>query len=107
MRNDYYLRTYGVSIADLEGLLAAQDGRCAICLTHWKECAAPKASRYERVFVQHLYVDHDHVTGKIRGLLCNYCNIAIGFLKENVEIIKSAADYLQAHKGMDEQTDTI
>lgn len=101
MRNQYYERTYGVSIADLEHLLAAQDNRCAICLTHWKQCPAPKASRYETVFVQHLYVDHDHVTGSVRGLLCNNCNAAIAFLKEDLKTLNSAITYLRKYKGMD------
>lgn len=70
MREQYYRRTYGVSFEDLNRLLDAQKGRCGICGTYWKDCPAPKASRYEAVFVQHLYVDHDHATGKVRGLLC-------------------------------------
>jgi hypothetical protein len=99
MRDQYYERTYGVSIAELEHLLMAQESRCAICLTHWKECPAPKASRYETVFVQHLYVDHDHVTGDVRELLCNNCNAAIAFLKGDLEILNSAITYLRKHKG--------
>lgn len=106
MRNQYYERTYGVQITELEHLLALQDNRCAICQTHWKECPAPKASRYESVFVQHLYVDHDHATSAVRGLLCNNCNTAIAFLKEDPTLFKSAMAYLRKHKGMDEQTDT-
>lgn len=98
MRNQYYQRTYGVGIAGLEYLLASQQGRCAICPTHWKECAAPKASCYETVFVQHLYVDHDHQTGKVRGLLCNNCNAAIAFLNDEPKLLDSAKAYLLKHK---------
>jgi len=101
MRNQYYERTYGIGISGLESLLAAQQDRCAICRKHWKECAAPKASRYETVFVQHLYVDHDHDTGKVRGLLCNNCNAAIAFLNEDLELLDSAKAYLQEHKRAD------
>jgi len=101
MRDQYYQRTYGVSLTDLEGLLESQKDRCAICRTHWKECPAPKASRYETVFVQHLYVDHDHATSAVRGLLCNNCNAAIAFLKEDLKILDSAIAYLQKHKGTD------
>ena len=101
MRDQYYKRTYGVSLTDLERLLVSQKHRCAICRTHWKECPAPKASRYETVFVQHLYVDHDHMTSAVRGLLCNNCNAAIAFLKEDPNILSSAITYLQKHKGND------
>lgn len=98
MRDQYYQRTYGVGIATLESLLAFQQGRCAICHKHWKECAAPKASGYETVFVQHLYVDHDHETGKVRGLLCNNCNAAIAFLNDETKLLDSAKAYLLKHK---------
>ena len=95
MREQYYRRTYGVSFEDLNRLLEAQKGRCGICGTYWKDCPAPKASRYEAVFVQHLYVDHDHATGKVRGLLCNLCNIAIAYLKDDVRIIEAAKAYIE------------
>ena len=102
MRNQYYERTYGVPMSHLASLLADQRGRCGICLTWWEECPAPKQSRYESVFVQHLYVDHDHATGRIRGLLCNNCNAAIAFLKEDARIVDAAAEYLRKHKGNSE-----
>jgi hypothetical protein len=53
----------GVSDADYEALLAAQGGGCAICGN------PPKTRR--------LHVDHDHKTGKVRGLLCHRCNRAL------------------------------
>jgi len=95
MREQYYQRTYGVSFEVLDALLAQQEGRCAICGTFWKDCPAPKASQYETVYVQHLYVDHDHATGAVRGLLCNNCNIAIAFLKDDPRILESARTYLR------------
>lgn len=98
MRDQYYSRTYGVPMSHLEGLFAAQNGRCAICLLWWEECPATKQSRYESVFVQHLYVDHDHQDGRVQGLLCNNCNTAIAFLKEDPHILESAAAYLRKHK---------
>lgn len=53
-------KTYGLTAADYDALLRAQDGRCAICR------ARPKSKR--------LAVDHDHKTGAVRGLLCSRCN---------------------------------
>lgn len=40
-------------------------------------------------------IDHDHKTGKIRGLLCGFCNKAIGLLKENINILRNAIHYLE------------
>ena len=53
-------RTYGITQREYEALLSAQDGRCAICTR------VPRSRR--------LAVDHDHNTGKVRGLLCYTCN---------------------------------
>ena len=62
MRDLYYRRTYGITADEADEILAAQNGRCAIC------CApAP-----ERLASMHL--DHDHGTGQIRGFLCLDCN---------------------------------
>lgn len=97
MRDQYYRRTYGVGLVELERLFEQQERRCAICRTFWEECPAPKASRYERDVVQHLYLDHDHATGRIRGLLCNNCNAAIAMLREDLRVVDAAKAYLQKH----------
>jgi hypothetical protein len=62
-------------------MLAAQGGACAIC----------KEPRPEE---RTLHVDHDHETGKIRGLLCFRCNNALGDLRENFDLAQKAAEYL-------------
>lgn len=71
--------SYGIGIEDYERMLEAQNFRCAIC-----------QSLEER-----LHVDHDHVTGKVRGLLCNACNTGIGLLRDSKSILRSAIDYLE------------
>lgn len=77
---DHALRVrYGIDFATYDKMRAAQNGLCAICGHHKK-----------------LDVDHDHKTGKVRGLLCRSCNIGIGYLKESPELLRSAADYLDA-----------
>lgn len=43
-------------------------------------------------------VDHDHNTGRIRGILCRNCNVAIGYFKENTGNLKSAIAYLETNK---------
>jgi hypothetical protein len=45
-----------------------------------------------------LHVDHDHVTGKVRGLLCNTCNVALGALQDSEELLIKAAGYIARHK---------
>ena len=69
------------------------DRKQADRLRHWTECPAPRPSRYEDGFLQHLYVDHDHSTGKIRGLLCHVCNSAIGLLGDDPDRADAATSY--------------
>lgn len=72
-------RVYGLSADDYNRLVERQGGRCAIC----KEDGA------------RLFVDHDHATGAVRGLLCHDCNIAISWLDDDPERALSAARYLR------------
>lgn len=82
---DYRLKAaYGISLAQYEEMLVAQDGRCKIC-------GSDKADSRGRS----LHVDHDHLTGKVRGLLCNQCNHAIGLLQDSPERFERAASYLR------------
>lgn len=69
---------YGV---DYDELVAKQDGKCAVCGT------GPGKFR--------LAVDHCHATGKVRGLLCVTCNLAAGYLRDNPELVRRLADYLE------------
>lgn len=83
-RNNQYYRTahwYGITKEFALELHNKQDGKCAIC-----------GKREKR-----LCIDHDHVTGKVRGLLCHGCNLGIGNLQDNPEILTKAAKYLRKH----------
>jgi hypothetical protein len=84
-RKDRHLKhLYGLSLVGYERLLAAQDGRCAVC----GEPPAPGRRA--------LAVDHDHQTGRVRGLLCGLCNRGVGAFRDNPEFARRAASYLEA-----------
>lgn len=75
-------KRYGISEADYNQMLAAQQGRCGIC------------HRYRQ-----LIVDHSHATEQVRGLLCSHCNSALGFFEESIEALQSAIAYITVHAG--------
>jgi hypothetical protein len=77
------LRKYGVTLEEVLALLAKQDGKCAIC-------GKPILARY--------HVDHDHGTGKVRGLLCFSCNGGLGSFSDNVDRLRSAIAYLEGNR---------
>jgi hypothetical protein len=85
--DNYYKNVYDVSITDVEEMLEKQGGVCAIC----KE---PGFNMNEYVRSP-LNVDHCHETGTVRGLLCHNCNRALGLLKDSVERLQTAIDYLK------------
>jgi hypothetical protein len=91
-------RRYGTPIDQLERILHEQGSCCAICLRPWSACASAKRTRYEKSFLQHLCVDHDHRRGNVRGLLCNACNTAIGLFEEDLTRFDNAAAYLRRHR---------
>ena len=68
IRNCLYKREYGITLEDYDLMLIEQEGKCAVCGSD-----DPKGKG-------RFHVDHDHDTGKVRGLLCHYCNIAEGYL---------------------------
>lgn len=77
-------KNFGKGILETyQEIFEAQGGVCAIC-------ASPENGRYA-----HLSVDHNHDTGKIRGLLCNNCNRGIGLLKDDPKILEQAKKYLE------------
>lgn len=94
-RRQYLLRRYGVTLEHLEELLLQQQGCCAICGRHWTACTPACKSRYETMFLNYLCVDHDHESGRVRSLLCNACNTAIGLLEEDLARFEAAADYVR------------
>lgn len=82
---------YGLKPADFDRMLTEQGGACSICSVNLD------GSGYERNAPN---VDHDHETGQVRALLCRPCNIALGHLRDDPEIVRSALDYLVRWKGV-------
>jgi len=78
----YYKRVYGIDLATYQKLFNIQGGNCAICL---------KPEKRKR----NLCVDHDHKTGQIRGLLCENCNIGIGYFADDFVVLYMASEYLK------------
>ena len=70
---------YGISKEEYEGVLEKQNGVCAIC---------------GGVLTRKLSVDHDHSTGKFRGLLCTKCNLGLGCFNDDSSLLKRAMEYL-------------
>jgi hypothetical protein len=88
----YHLgRRYKITKENYHGLLEAQGGSCAICKGENRQ--SDKRTGKNRS----LHVDHNHKTGSIRGLLCHKCNLALGFLNEDVKKIKSMIKYLEKY----------
>lgn len=79
----YYLkRDFNLTIQEYNKLLKKQSFCCAICKKPQSE------------FKINLAVDHCHTTGKVRGLLCNVCNIGLGYFKDKKQLLFSAIEYL-------------
>jgi len=75
-------RRFGMTLEEYIHLLNKCGGKCEIC-------GAEMSSNNHR-----LGIDHNHITGEIRGILCNACNVGIANLKEDMSILESAIKYL-------------
>lgn len=76
--------SYGMTPEDYDQMFVKQGSCCSICKT-------TKPTGKWKVFA----VDHCHETGQIRGLLCNECNRGMGLLKDNADLLRKAAEYLE------------
>lgn len=85
-------KKYGADfgVENFNAMLKDQQGLCAVC--QQKEVA-----RGRKGGVKLLAIDHDHQTGKVRGLLCQACNRLLGYARDNSAILRSAAEYLDKH----------
>ena len=76
------IRNYGIGYAEYNELFEEQAGECAICGAHQNDLDRP------------LFIDHDHDTGDVRGLLCMKCNSALGLFQDDASNLQRAVKYL-------------
>lgn len=82
---------FGITLSEYNEMRLRQNSCCAIC-GESENLKTHKGLHYQ------LVVDHNHKTRKIRGLLCSACNRALGLLKDNVEVLQNACEYLKKHE---------
>ena len=82
-RRSMLKRKYGLTEESLTLLIDGQQGVCLICET--------------KLDATNLNVDHDHATGRVRGVLCARCNKTIGLLRDDPRLLRNAAAYLRSY----------
>ena len=87
---------YGLTLEAYDGMLKSQNHQCLIC--HTKDPSKGGRKSGKGGAMKHFCVDHDHKTGKVRGLLCYSCNRIIGMIEENPEWCNRAIDYIEKHE---------
>lgn len=88
MKENHLIKTYEITLTQYKDIVLKQNKMCLICEKTAEE-ATPSTPR--------LYVDHDHITKKIRGLLCQKCNSMLGLCRDSVEILEKAIEYLKSN----------
>jgi hypothetical protein len=87
------LAKYGLTPEEYDKMFDEQDGKCAVC---GREPEGTGVSRHN------LVVDHDHVSGITRSLLCDFCNRGLGIFRDDPDLLINAALYLIKHQGGDD-----
>ena len=84
---------YGITIDEYDKMFESQNGCCAIC------------NRPSTEMKRALATDHDHITGKVRGLLCDTCNRGLGYFKDSLDLVNKVSEYLKTHLFQKEEID--
>ncbi len=90
MRQWMLAKKYGLTLEEFRSLLNKQKGKCKIC-------GAISNQWWTNEFNGGLHIDHHHLCGGVRGLLCSRCNTAIGLMSEDPDILKKAIKYLKGN----------
>jgi hypothetical protein len=93
VKNIRLKREYGITLSDYNRMWSNQEGSCAICGVSG--------------LVRKLFVDHDHKTGKVRGLLCAKHNFLLGYANDDVNILFAASKYLLKFQDIEYDEDTL
>lgn len=75
------LNKYKINLEEYQSMLDSQDHKCKACSVDLEPGRGT-------------HIDHDHQTGKIRGILCRHCNLALGHVKDDPKILQALIDYL-------------
>jgi hypothetical protein len=89
-RERHILRYYGMKWGEYKRLYDEQNGKCPICDIPLQFLNGKKGQRRDST-----HVDHCHKTGQIRNLLCNQCNLALGYFADNIIVMEKATKYLK------------
>ena len=84
------LRHYGLTDIEYDNMCLQQNGLCAIC-------GQKQDGKYKN-----LYIDHNHLTSKVRSLLCHKCNVGLGGFRDDPALLRAAADYIEHHRKLHE-----
>lgn len=94
-KKHHKIKKFNITLKQYKKLLNTQKGQCLICGRDFDNI-------YRNPKQNHIYytprIDHDHRTGKVRGILCHHCNIALGSFNENPLILVRAIKYLKENK---------
>jgi|SRR5579859_1671161 len=77
-----HLKIYGLTLDQYYQMYSTQKGKCAIC----------------GISSENFNIDHNHTTGKPRGLLCHWCNLGIGHLRDDINLVRKAVEYLEQYQ---------
>ena len=81
VKEQHYIKRYGISFTDKQRMVTLQGGLCAICKTPFKS-------------LHETHLDHNHITGQVRGILCGNCNRGLGAFKDNRLLLDAGVKYL-------------
>jgi hypothetical protein len=87
---------FGITLEEYNQINQSQGGVCAIC--EGVNTTRTKGTTSGKNIKMSLAVDHNHKTGKVRGLLCSNCNTSLGSFKDNPALLRKAISYLELHK---------